>query len=67
MHTEARLLASNILSKFGIFWDQIATEVEAFRLGLVTNTYGEAVLSSWIAYCWTVVLTTMRYILVRSP
>ena len=45
MHTEARLLASELLSRCEFFWAHIATELEAFHLYLVTITYGE-VLSS---------------------
>ena len=40
-HMEAWLLASKFLRKCGVFWYQLATEIEAFRLHLVTTTYGE--------------------------
>ena len=60
MHTEVRLLESNILIKCGVFWDQMASEEEASHLHLFTTTYGESVLSSGRAECWSVVLTMMR-------
>ena len=60
MHTEARLLASELLSKLGVFWDQISAEVEYFCVHLVTNTYGEALSSGGRAECCTVVLKMMR-------
>ena len=38
-HMEARLLASELLGKCGVFWFQLATEIKAFYLHLVTTTY----------------------------
>ena len=43
MHTEARLLDRELLSKYGVFWAQMDIGVEAFHINLVTTTYGEAV------------------------
>ena len=43
IHTEARLLSSELLSKCGFFWAQMADDVEAFYLHLVTTTYREVV------------------------
>ena len=62
MHIEAILIAIKLLSKCGFFWDQMAAEVEAFHLHLVTTTYGEAVLSAGGAEIWTLVLTMVRVI-----
>ena len=62
MHTEARLLASELFSKCGFFWDQMEADVEAFHLHLVATTYEEAVSSAGEAECWTVVLTVTRII-----
>ena len=38
---EARLLESELPGKFGVFWSQLAAEIEAFQLHLVIPTYGE--------------------------
>ena len=38
-HMEARLMASDLLEKFCVFWSQLAAEIEAFQLHLVTTTY----------------------------
>ena len=46
MHMEAKLLASELLSKCGFFWDKMAAEVEDFHLHLVTTTYGEELYSA---------------------
>ena len=62
MHIEARLLASELLSKCGVFWDQMEAGVKAFHLHLFTTTYGVVVYSSGRAECWTVVLTIMKVI-----
>ena len=40
-HMEARLLGSEFLGKCGVSWSQLATEIVAFQLHLVTTTYGE--------------------------
>ena len=40
-HMEARLLESELPGKFGVFWSQLAAEIEAFQLHLVIPTYGE--------------------------
>ena len=40
-HIEARLLASELLGKCGVFWSQLAAEIEAFQLHLVMTTSGE--------------------------
>ena len=34
-------MACEFLGKCGVFWSQLATEIEAFQLHLVTKTYGE--------------------------
>ena len=34
---EARLLAIKLLGEYGVFWSQLASEIEAFQLHLVTN------------------------------
>ena len=39
MHTESRLLASELLIKRGVLWDQMEDQVEAFHLNLSTTTY----------------------------
>ena len=39
-HMEARILASELLGKCVMFWYQLAAEIEAFQLHLVTTTYG---------------------------
>ena len=62
MHTEERLLAIKLLSKCGVFWDQMEAEVEAFHLNLVTTTYREVVSSAGGEECWTVALKAMRVI-----
>ena len=62
IHTDARLLDSKLFSKCGVFWDQMAAEVESFRLHLVTNSFREAVSSARIVELCTVVLTMMRFI-----
>ena len=51
MHTYARLLYSELLSKCGAFWDQMSDEVEAFYFHLVTTTYGEVVSSAGRSEC----------------
>ena len=38
---EARLLVSDFLGKFGVFWYQLAADIEVFQLHLVTTSYGE--------------------------
>ena len=43
---EARLLVSELLGKCGVFWSQLAAEIEAFQINLVTTTYGEG---AWAA------------------
>ena len=40
MQTEVRLLDSELLSKCEVLWYQMDTGVEAFRIRLVTTTYG---------------------------
>ena len=41
---EARLLEIELLGKCGMFWYQLATEIKAYQLHLVTNPYGEVAL-----------------------
>ena len=55
-------MSSELSSKCGFFWAQMAAKVEYFYLHLVTTTYGEAVSSAGRAECWTVVLTMVRFI-----
>ena len=62
INTEARLLASEMLSKCGVFWAQMTAEVESFNLNLVTTIYREFLSSAGRAECWTVVLKMMRVI-----
>ena len=38
--TEARFLAIGFLGKRGVFWLQLAAEIEAFHMHMVTTTYG---------------------------
>ena len=40
-HMEARMMASELLRKFGALLFKIAAEIEAFQLHLVTIEYGE--------------------------
>ena len=61
-HMEARLLASELLGKCGVFWSQLSTEIEAFQLHLVTTTYGEESGAVGKAKYWTLVLTKLRVI-----
>ena len=37
---EARLLTSELLGKYGMFWSQLAAEIEDFQMYIVTTTYG---------------------------
>ena len=48
---EARLLASELLAKCGVFWSKLAADIEAFQLGLVTTTYGEGAVTAGKAEC----------------
>ena len=57
MNMEARLLASELLGKYGVLWAHMAAKVEAFHLHLVTTTFGNAVSSTGRAACWTVLIT----------
>ena len=59
---EAGILASELLGKCGVFWYQLDVEIEAFRLHLITTTYGEGEGAAVKAYCWTVFLTMIRVI-----
>ena len=54
---EARLLRSELMGKYGVFWSQLSTEIEVFQLHLVTTTYGEGLGEEGKAECWTVVIT----------
>ena len=38
---EARLLESELLGKCGVFWYQLASEIDTLQLHLVPTTYGE--------------------------
>ena len=62
IHTEAILLASELLSKCGVLWDQMAPEVEAFYLHIFTTIYGEVLSSEGREECWTVVFKMMGVI-----
>ena len=42
MHMEAQVLVRNLLVKCGVFWYQLAVEIEAFYNNLVTTMYGES-------------------------
>ena len=59
---QARLLASEFLGKFGVFWSQLADEIEVFQIHLVTMAYGKGSGAMGKAECWTVVLTMVRVI-----
>ena len=59
---EARLLVSEFLGKFSVFWYQLSAEIEFFQLYLVTKTYGEEVGAVGKARFWTVVLTIVRFV-----
>ena len=59
---EARLLASELLGKFGVFWYQLDAEIEAFQLHSVTMTYGAGAVATGKSECRTVVLTMIRVI-----
>ena len=48
---EVHLLDSEFLGKCVVFWSQIAAEIEAFELRLVTTTYGEGEEASGKAEC----------------
>ena len=61
-HMEARLLASGLLGKCGVLWQQLATKIEAFQLHLLTTTYGEGAGAAGKSDFWTVVLTMVRVI-----
>ena len=51
-HMKAQLLASKLLGKCGVFWSQLAAEIESFKLHLVTITYGEGSGVAGKAECW---------------
>ena len=36
---EAWLLASDSLHKYGVFWSQLASDIEYFHMNVVTTTY----------------------------
>ena len=36
----SKLPANNMLGKYGVFWFQLAAEMERFQMHLVTTTYG---------------------------
>ena len=57
VHTEARILASEILEKCGVFWLQLAAKIEAFHIHLINTTNGEAVSGRGKYELWLVVLT----------
>ena len=61
-HMEARLLASELLGKCGVFWSQLDAEIDAFQLHLVMITYGEVSGTSGKAECWIVVITMVQVI-----
>ena len=44
-HVEEKLLTSELLGEFGVFWYQFASEIEVFHLHLLTTTYGDNVTS----------------------
>ena len=46
MHIEARLLARKLLVKCGVFWYQMASNMEAFNINLVTTIYRDIALSA---------------------
>ena len=48
---EAKLLASDLLGKSGVFWSHLDAEIKAFQMHLVTTTYGEEVAFEGIAEC----------------
>ena len=59
---EARLLVSDFLGKFGVFWYQLAADIEVFQLHLVTATYEEGAGAAEKLEFWTVVLTMIQVI-----
>ena len=59
---EARIIASEMLGKCGVFLYQLTAEIEAFYLHLFATTYVERSSSAGKEYCWTVVLTMSRVI-----
>ena len=59
---ETRLLASELLVKYGVLWSQLAAEIEAFQIHLVTSIFGDGTMASGKAECWVVVLTMARVI-----
>ena len=62
IHTEARLLASELLGKRGVFWYQLAPDIEAFQMHLVTTTYWDDEMAAVKIECWKVVLTMVHAI-----
>ena len=40
---KAQLTAGDILENCGVLWLQLAAEIEAFHIHLITTTYGDAV------------------------
>ena len=44
-------MSSELLGKCGVFWSQLPPEIEAFKLHLVTMTYGEGEVAEGKAVC----------------
>ena len=38
---KSSLLERELLDKPGVFWYQLAAEIDAFKMNLVTTTYGD--------------------------
>ena len=55
-------MASELLGKRGVFWSQLAAEIEAFQLNFVTTTYEKGGVAVGKAECWTLVLTMVLVI-----
>ena len=55
-------MASELVGKCGVFWSQLAAEIEAFQMHLVTTTYGDGAIAEIKAGCWKVVTTVVPVI-----
>ena len=45
-----------------MLWSQLAAEIDAFQIHLVTTTYGDGAMVEVKSECWTVVLTMVHVI-----
>ena len=59
---EESFISIELLGKYGVFWSNLAAEIKAFQLDLVTIIYVLSAMAAGKSECLSVVMTMLRVI-----